>query len=232
MRHILDINKVTKDQRQIGKVGELALGFQGGVKAFQSMAKNYFLKISDEKAEEIKQSWRADNPHIVRYWYDLENAAIAAVKHPNNKFGCGPRGRQTIFIKKGSFLFCKLPSNRVICYPYPKMKDVKTPWDETKNALTYKGMNNFQFETRVAYGGLLAENVTQATARDLLVGAMHRFEEKGYPIVMHCHDEVVCEVDENFGSLEEAEKIMCELPTWAKGLPIKAEGWEGKRYRK
>ena len=230
--NINNIENVTKEQRQIGKVAELALGFQGGVVAFQSMAKNYFVKVPDKLANEIKTTWRKANPNIVSYWYDLERAAIAAVKYVGQKFACGPSGRKVIFLKKGSFLFCRLPSGRAICYPYPKMKIVKTPWGEDKNALAYKGEENFQFVTKVAYGGLIAENVTQATSRDLLVESMFRFEKAGYPIILHVHDEAVFEVNKNFGSVKETEEIMCVLPKWAKDLPIQAKGWEGLRYRK
>lgn len=229
---IYNINKITEAQRQVGKVAELALGFQGGVVAFQSMAKKFALKMTDDEAEVIKVNWRSANPNIVSYWYDLERAAISAVTYPGQKFVCGVRGREVTFLKKGSFLFCRLPSGRAICYPYPKMKIVKTPWGEDKNALTYKGEENYQFITKVAYGGLLAENITQATARCLLSEAMPRFENNAHPIVMHTHDEIVAEVDKNFSSVKEAKDLMCILPIWAKDLPIEAKGWEGERYRK
>lgn len=230
--NLKNIDEVTKGQRLIGKVATLALGYQGGVKAFHSMGKNYLVKVEDSLAEKIKSQWRLKNHAIVSYWYALENAAISATKNEGQKFACGPKDRRVIFLKKGSFLFCKLPSERTICYPYPKMKLVDTPWNEKKVALTYKGEELYHFVTKVAYGGLLAENITQAVARDLLVDAMFRFEKAGYPIVMHVHDEIVSEVDKSFGSCQEAEKIMKIVPKWAKDLPIDVEGWEGERYRK
>lgn len=222
-----------KDPRRlIGKVATLALGFQGGVGAFQSMAKQYFIKITDKQAEEIRDQWRLENPNVKQYWYDLERVAIAAVQSPGQKFVCGPQGRQVIFLMRGSFLFCRLPSGRAICYPYPKIRPTKTPWGEIKNALNYKGIIYGKFVTRVAYGGLIAENITQATARDLLAEALFRFEKNNYPVIMHVHDEIVAEVDQGFGTTNEAEDIMCELPLWATDLPIKAAGWTGERYRK
>lgn len=226
------IDEVTKEQRLIAKVATLALGYQGGVGAFQSMAKAYLIKIPDEQADDIKTKWRQKNTNTVRYWYALEGAAIEATKCPGQKFVVGPLGRQVCFIKNGSFLFCQLPSKRVITYPYPKIKAVKTPWGEMKNALTYKGEINRKFIRRVAYGGLIAENVTQATARDLLAESLFKVEEFGYNTVMHCHDEIVCEVKSGFGSPDQLEKILCELPDWAQGLPIGAEAWAGLRYRK
>ena len=229
IRSVLD---VPKDKRLVGKVATLALGFQGGIGAFQSMAKIYFVKVSDEKADDIKLMWRAENPNIVGYWYDIERAAIAAVENPGQKFACGPKGRHVTFLVKGSFLFCRLPSGRAICYPYPKMRMTRTPWGEMKNALNYKGLIYGKFVRRVAYGGLITENVTQATARDLLAEAIPRLEAREYPVILHVHDEIVTEVDKNFGSVQAVEDIMCELPTWAKDLPITAGGWEGLRYRK
>ena len=113
------------------------------------------------------------------------------------------------------------------------MNKIKTPWGQEKMALTYKGEEQRQWVRKSAYGGLLAENITQATARDLLVNGMFNWERAGYPIVMHVHDELVSEVRLDSGrNVKEAENLMCQLPPWAAGLPIAAEGWEGERYRK
>ena len=235
--NIYNINRiedVTSDQRQIGKVATLALGYQGGVGAFQSMAKNYFVKVPDERAEQIKVSWRESNTDIVSFWYALEEAAINATQYTSQKFSAGYKNRRVIFLRKGSFLFCRLPSGRAICYPYPKMRVVMTPWGEPKNALTYMGEDSFthKWVRKVAYGGLICENVTQATARDILVEALHRWELHNYTVIMHVHDEGVAEVPKNFGSVKEAEELFCVVPSWAKDLPINAHGWQGKRYRK
>ena len=226
------MHEINKEQRLVGKVATLALGYQGGVGAFQSMSKQYFVNVPEKQAEEIKVMWRRANPNIVSYWYDIERCAIAAVENQETKFSCGPKGRHVTFMKKGSFLFCKLPSNRVICYPYPRMRPTKTPWGEIKNALNYKGTLYGKFVNRVAYGGLITENVTQAVARDLLAEALIRFEVAKCFVVMHVHDEIVFELKKGRNFIKPAEKLMCELPVWAKDLPVKAQGWQGERYRK
>lgn len=225
--------EITSEQRLIGKVSELALGYQGGYKAFQSMAKNYLVKIENQLAEDIKVKWRAANTRITEYWFRLEDAATAALKNPGASFHVGKKGRHITYTKRGSFLCCVLPSGRTIYYPYPKMALVTTPWGDKKHAITYKGEVMKKWIRQSAYGGLLAENITQAVSRDILRDAMHRWERHGYPVVLHVHDELVAEVPLNSQhSLKHAEQLMCEIPHWAQDLPIAAEGWEGKRFRK
>jgi DNA polymerase len=229
------MGEVTKAQRQIGKVAVLALGYGGGIGAFQSMARNYNVKVADQEADDIKKAWREAHPRIVRYWYDLESAAINAV---DLGVVCksGPAGRQVAFVKKGSFLWCKLPSGRVTCYPYPVVKGMPVPWGGTKPALHYMSVNGVtnKWEETNTYGGSLAENVTQAVARDLLAFGMVSLEHHGYPIIMHVHDEAVVEIPTNSddGTLKRIESIMSQTPSWAAGLPVTAEGWRARRYRK
>lgn len=245
------MERVTKDQRQIGKVGVLALGYGGGVGAFQSMARVYGVKVPDAEADEIKSAWRAVHPAIVSYWYDLERAAIRALTDGGVQ-AVGPRGREVKFRKAGSFLWLQLPSKRVLCYPYPELRIVDTPWGEQKEALTY--MTELDSTTRKklgnkvlpdpnangnwcrisTYGGSLTENVTQAVAADLLRYSMVTLESAGYPITLTVHDEAVVEIASSCDdrTLERIEELMAQTPAWAAGLPVSAEGWRGPRYRK
>ncbi len=184
-------------------------------------------------SELTKIFWRRSNPYIVGYWTDIEETAIEAVEHPGKAFKVtGPYATVT-FKKSGSFLFCKLPSGRALVYPYPTIKETKTPWGSYKYLLHYKhvGLNKKWQETST-YGGKLVENITQAVARDLLAEAMVRCEEREYPVIMHVHDEIVTEVPRGTGTVKELEDIMSEVPNWALGMPISAKGWQGLRYRK
>lgn len=216
------ITKADQAERQIGKVAVLALGYQGGVGAFQTMAAAYRVEIEDELADEIKVKWRKANKNIVRFWYALEEAANNAVKHRGHAFDAGP----ITFKCHGDFLFAKLPSGRRLAYYQPRLGN---------NGLEFWGTDSRlggRWAKLDTYGGKLAENITQAVARDLLADAMLRVEAAGYPVVMHVHDEIVSEVPKDFGSLAEFEQLICQMPDWATGLPMAVEGFECERYRK
>jgi len=228
------IDVVTKDQRQIGKTAVLACGYGGGIGAFQKMAMNYGVKVSDERADIIKKRWREANPKIVRYWYNLDNVARAAIKYPGDKFSTGAEGRQVTFLKKGTFLLCRLPSSRIVFYPYPKIEEVETPWGEMKFAVTYKSEDaqTKQWTTQKTFPGFWAENITQAVSRDLLAEAMLRMRNNGESIVMHSHDEIVCETRFEHAQASVLKREMSEIPTWATGLPVEVKIWDGFSYRK
>ena len=211
-----------KDERQIGKVAVLALGYQGGVGAFQTMAKAYRVEVADEDADRIKVAWRKAHPKIVRFWYALEQAAQNAVRHKGHAFEAGP----VTFRVVGNFLFAKLPSGRRLAYYQPR---------NGHDGLEFWGTDSKlggRWAKLTTYGGKLCENVTQAVARDLLAEAMLRLEDNGYTVVASIHDEIIVEMQKGAGTLAEMEQLMCELPEWAAGLPMDAEGFECERYRK
>jgi DNA polymerase len=221
---------VQKPQRQIGKVAELALGYQGSVGAFSAMALNYGVALPESEIKAIVEKWRDSRPMTTRYWRELEKACTAAVSEPGKVYVY----RSIKFRRTKKFLALRLPSGRCLWYANPRIEPKVMPWGETKNVIAFDGVDSVsrKWGTQYLYGGLLAENVTQATARDLLVNGMFALEAAGYQIVMHVHDELIAEVPENFGSVEEFEKLMCSLPEWGNTIPLKAEGWRGKRYKK
>jgi DNA polymerase len=241
------MDEVNWFQRLIGKVSILALGYGGSVGAFQSMAKNYNVKVPDAEADTIKTAWREANRKTVSYWYALERAAMDSMES-SGVFAVGLPGRQVKFRKAGSFLWMLLPSNRALCYPYPEIRTVMTPWGAEKEALTFMTIVDFAQKKKVlpdpnskgrwmrvsTHGGPLAENATQGFCRDLLATAMTTIEAEGIPIVMHVHDEPVAEVQKFRAqyALERMVAIMSTTPSYAPGLPLAAEGYHAKRYRK
>lgn len=231
----IDVKKVDKDQRQIGKTLELACGYQGAGGAFLMMAKTLGVKVKEERAKELVDAWRGAHKRIVNYWYAVEDAAVKAITTPGTVFSVGPTGRKISYVKKGSFLCCKLPSGRTMYYPYPKYEEVDAPWGGKKMSITYmyQDAESKKWMRGPTYGGSLVENICQAICRDVLVGGILRIEEKGYPVVMHVHDEIVCEVPKgSHHSLKELEELMAVIPKWAEGFPIVAKGFEGVRYKK
>lgn len=409
------LTKKDKQERQISKCAVLALGYQGGVGAFQNMAKIYGVsmgpvfpllwerasqedrdkaknayetrgkartagKITEEAwlaSELTKIAWRRDNPNIVQFWKDLENAAVGAVANPGTVTSAGQFIK---FRKDGPFLWCRLPSGRALCYPFPKL--VAMAWvelldgtattmsvdvlerasrvvgglanlgvakvkGEARPSLTFKFWEQGRWATGHYYGGhgaenclagdtevltdsgwkpitevstfdavwdgvtwvshdglmdkgvketgtlrgvrmtpdhrvlwgdgrcpnwqtasqcegflwawqtepvydllnsgprsrftvrpagggepMIVHNCTQAACRDLLSEALLRLGDRGYPVVLHVHDEAGAEVPIGSRRLEEFEAIMAEVPEWAPGFPIAAEGYRATRYHK
>ena len=220
---------ITKDERQSpGKISVLACGYQGGAGAVRKFGGEGM--TDDEITEKIVRPWRDAHPATTAFWRGLEEACMSAVRDPGRGYYCRAIG----FRVQDNFLVCRLPSGRLLYYYDPKVIPTKTSWGDIKECVTYMTVDSMtkKWVRTNTYGGKLAENVTQAICRDLMAEAMLRIEEAGYPIVLTVHDELVCEVPEGFGSVEEFCEIMCKVPAWAKGFPIKAEGWRGKRYRK
>jgi DNA polymerase len=221
----IEYGEVDKDQRFVGKVATLALGYQGGVRAFQKMAEVYGADVDEKQALKIRNDWRDANDPIVKLWVTTERAARNAVSYKGNVY---PAAKGEFKYVNGDLLF-KLPSGRILSFPEAKLAEGDRGLD-----LIYSGMNNHthRWGQIKAYGGSLVQSITQAVARDLLAEAVLRLEDRGYPVVLHVHDEIVADVPKDKGSLEEFEELMCVLPGWAKGIPVEAEGYESIRYRK
>ncbi len=161
----------------------------------------------------------------------MEEAAIQAVaQHPQEWVGLG----KVVWETRGDFLFCTLPSGRDLAYPFPQVREKKTPWGEMRPQLTFMGIDkHHQWTRQHTYGGSLVENVVQAIARDLMAEATLRLEQGGvYAPILTVHDEILAEANTGVGDIKEFIALMAECPTWASGCPVAAEGWKGTRYRK
>lgn len=233
----VDPNTIGKssEQRQIGKAAVLGLGFQMGGEKFQSTCEAAGVTIERDFADSVVAAYRERCHKVRSLWYEIENSAIEAVRR-------GPGGEPVrvgetplLWAVRGRFLHLKLPSGRLLSYCDPSVGEKPTPWGEMRPQLRFMGTHpkTNQWCDLGTYGGSLTENAVQATARDLMRDAMLRLDETDtYDVVLTVHDEVVAEVDEGKGDLREYEGLVAQRPDWADGLPVVAEGWRGKRFRK
>lgn len=218
-----------KKKDQIGKVAELACGYQGSWRAFEKMG-GRSLGLTREREDEIVALWRKGRRRTVEYWQRVQNKAIEALNHPMAKI------RQDAFTwgYDGEDLKCLLPSGRCLWYRRGYLGVKK--WDdggETPQIKYYGVDDNGHLGWVNTYGGKLTENQTQAVAREIMMDGALRAEQEGWPLVMRVHDELVAEVDENDPrSNADLCLLMRVLPPWAAGLPIDAAGWDGFFYRK
>jgi DNA polymerase len=251
--------EISDKDRQAGKAAELGCGFGMGADKFISAAWDvYQVRVAPEESKPTVDTYRATHPMVKKYWRDVEDAAIAAVASPGTVHKVGPL-QNVKYVRSGGWLYCILPSGRPLLYAQPKLVERAVPWCEhcgkrEQQHLTGVGANYINHSFVAAkklsleysacdeqtgkwnrystYGGHLFENIVQAVARDLLAEGLLRAEQRGYPPVLSVHDEGVCEVPLGQGSVKELESIMSELPEWATGCPVAAEGWKGLRYRK
>ncbi len=225
------------DDRQIGKVATLALGYQGGVNAFASMGRNYGLYLPEAQTKMIVDKWRKANPWAVKFWAQLEKAAILAMRNPEKDFVAG---RLTYRFCKGLIggtLLCILPNGDAIQYPEAKLETSQNAYG-SKTQVTYlkasltPAANAKEWPRGALYGGLMAENATQAIAAALLREKLR--DLAGEPVVLHVHDEIVLEVLKNHAdkALAMLQSVMEKVPAWAEGLPLKAEPEVMSRYGK
>jgi len=223
------IDEITKTSplRQKGKISELALGYGGSVGALVSMgALN--MGLLESELQPLVTAWRKANPSITKFWWEVDAAAVTAVKE--KKITVVGRIK---FDYQSGILFVTLPSGRRLSYVKPKIELNRFG----KEGLTYEGIGESKKWTRIeTYGAKLVENIVQAVSRDILAEAMLRLDESGFDIVCHVHDEVVLEVPTGVSSVEEVNEIMAINPSWAEGLdlklPLKAFSFVSPFYRK
>ena len=214
---------INGELRQKGKVAELACGYGGGAGALISMGA-LDMGLKEDELPDIISSWRDANPEIVKFWYAVEKAAIETVKDHTDRTA-GRIG----FPFSANTLWIVLPSGRRLAYIKPKLQ----PNRFGRMALTFEGLGaNNKWTRGETYSGKLTENITQATARDLLAEAMHRMELAGLGIVGHVHDEVILEVPKGQYTIDDVCNIMNWNPAWADGLPLSSAGYTGNYYFK
>jgi DNA polymerase len=193
-------------------------GYGMGGKRFAEQCKAMGIVVDEDEAKRIVGVYREKNNKIAQYWRDVEQDFLEMV-----------RGTFNVGIVE-----LPLPSGRRLVYHNPRIIQRETPWGAMRDTAQVDTLNSVtrQWTSQIIWGGLLTENVVQATARDIMATAMMQLEVKGYNVVLSVHDEIICEVPDDFGSIQEMIDIMITVPGWAEGCPINAEGQEGKRYRK
>jgi DNA polymerase len=219
-------------ERQIGKVANLSLGYGGAVGAFQAMAKNYGLTLEEPAVKSIVRRWRLANNWAVKFWKQLEIAALKAVRRPETLIKAGRVEFYFIPQLLGGTLTCILPNGTFIQYPYAKSQNDTVTC--MKASVRPKADSDDEWPRMSLWGGFLAENITQATAACLLRELISDMVEDGFPIVGHVHDEVILEVlnSEVEQTLTECQEYMELSPDWCKDLPLKAVPEVFERYGK
>jgi len=231
----VSFDDVTDSMRQGGKVQILSFGYGGGAGAGLRMAKVYGLDIDQQTAEDWKMAWRQTNPWAPRFWADLEVAAFQAVREKDTVFTAG----RIEYLYTKDTLWCMLPSGRMIAYPFPKIVTLKGRWGPADTVTAMKGAFHPKKGTNYwprmkLWGGIQAENVTQAEAASILRYGLRELDDNDWPIVVHTHDEIGCEVDED--EEEQCKLVMGDIMNNAlpcfDGLPLASEASSGFAYGK
>ena len=217
---------VNGELRQKGKIATLACGYQGSVGALISMGA-LDMGLKEAELPDIIDGWRNANPHIVQYWWDLQDAAIKTVQDHKERVV-----NKVVFRFHAGTMWIVLPSGRKLAFLKPRIQ----PNRFGHMSLTFEGTGGTEsggkWGRQETYGGKICENITQAIARDLLVDAMLRMEKAGLEIVAHVHDEVIIEAPAGKYSVDDICALMAHNPSWAEGLPLDADGYKGSFYFK
>ena len=225
------------EDRQIGKVAALSLGYGGSVGAFAAMGRAYNVFLPEHQVKGIVDNWRAANPWAVKFWNDLHDAALSAIRFPNQEFSVGHVTYKYIEHLLGGTLVCGIAGQMSIQYPYCTAKIVSGPygdqWQITAVKANWKPKADAKTWPRVTlWRGLLAENITQAFCALLLRNTVRECSVRELPIVAHVHDEVILEVPTREAELYRVrlQNLMEATPAWAEGLPLKAKPVILQRY--
>ena len=216
--------------RQQGKTAQLGCSYGGGVNAITAMDFNH--EIPDEMKPGLVEQWREANPNIVRFWYKLEKACKDTIKTGASNTVNGKLRTELVQSAGIRYLRIALPNGRAIYYCNPHMTTNRFG----NESIGFMGKNQVtgKWEKQETYSGRLAENCTQAVARDLLAESIERLEAEGFRVLFHVHDEVVISYggDNPEEALERVYGLMSFVPPWAEGLPMAADGWIGMYFKK
>ncbi|KJZ85714.1 DNA polymerase [Clostridium sp. IBUN125C] len=218
------IEEITKGSplRQKGKIAELALGYGGSVGALKAMGA-LDMGLTEEELKPLVYAWRNANPNIVRLWWDVDRAVKEAVTER-----CRTETHRIRFEYRSGMLLIWLPSGRQLTYVKPRMGINRFG----SEAVTYEGVGATKKWERIeSYGPKFVENIVQAISRDLLCHSMRNLDEAGLNIVMHVHDEAVLEVPLEI-CVQDVCVLMGQVPPWAQGLLLRADGFECNFYKK
>ncbi|QDP54342.1 MAG: putative DNA polymerase [Prokaryotic dsDNA virus sp.] len=222
-------SQVASAERQLGKQVILGCGYGMWVDTFVATCAGYGMDIGKDLAETAIRSYRKKYAKIVQLWADVEKAAKQAIKTGK----VITLDRLKFKVKEG-FLFIRLPSGRKLAYPKVRLITKKDKWGRDRENIAFYGKlgASMKWGTCTTYGGKLVENIIQALSRDLMANGMRAAESEGFPIIATVHDEIIAEKEDTFEDVEHFESLICTLPAWAEGMPLKAEGYIDRRYRK
>lgn len=224
---LASINDVTDEQRRIAKNLVLGCGYQLGGKKFVDYAANAGVIITEEFAISAVRSYRKSVPAIVRSWGEVERLVVAAIKNPCKKFS----GLKCNFYMREHWLCIQLPSGREIRYPYAKAVPCER-WGKPAHEISFRTEIKGRFIREKTYGGKLIENIVQGIARDVMMEGMLSAENNGYPVIGTVHDEALTLRRKGTSDIRELEELVCEIPSWSRGMPLAAKGFVCERYKK
>ena len=219
--------------RAKGKVAELALGYGGGLGALQKMGGEK-LGLTEEEMRNIVYLWRVKSPNIVAFWEKLDSAFRSIALGTASQVDIYKERNIVVRRENEKFVSLQLPSLRKLYYYEPHLAVVETPYGVDQQSLMYWGKNQTtgHWERIPTRGSKLFENLVQATARDILVHAIHNIRLERIDVVMHIHDECVVEVDRGKYTVDDINLLMTDLPSWATAMPLTAAGFKADFYMK
>jgi DNA polymerase len=224
--------------RQLGKQAILGLGYGMGWKKFKTTCEGYGIPITEKLARLTVDTYRDKYSRVVWLWKSLECDTSLCIEHGADvTTSVDPSAPAYKLTTRDDFLFLHLPSGRRLAYHNPRVQAESKPgWSHPVDQIVFDGLNSTtkKWTRQTTYGGKLVENLVQAIARDLLAEALVRVDQGPFNPVLTVHDEIVCEEPDPVAQVdvEYLCDLMCILPAWAEGLPLAAEGWKGKRFRK